>query len=352
MKAQGPVGIVEVAKRARVGIGSVSRVFSGQPGVSEQMRKRVLKAAESLNYEPNMLAQALRSRTTHTVGFVGADITNPLLASIVNGAEAVLTAAGYTILLTNSGSQPALDAEHIRLLLRRQVDGLILLPSAEDDPDLLATLGRVRVPFVVIDRSMPPELKARYVLSDHYVGIHEAASHLLGLGHERLAIIVGRDNRPSRERIKAVHDAYVSRKQSPTFVIDSGPLSAEHGENALKMLLDSPNPPTAVILGGNQLLEGALAVVRARRLTLGRDLSLVTCDDVPLGRLYETPIATVVRDVDLIGRAAAQLLLGSITNPQRSGQARSLPTWFEARASCGAPIERPKRTKAAGSRRI
>lgn len=340
MKRQEPIGIKEVAKRARVGIGSVSRVFSGMPGVSEQMRRRVLKAAESLNYEPNMLAQALRGRTTHTVGFVGSDITNPLLASIVSGAESVLTAAGYTILLTNSGDQPALDAKHIRLLLRRQVDGLLLLPAAEDDPDLLDTLSQTSTPFVVIDRFMPAEVKARYVLSDHYVGVGQAARHLLHLGHRRLAIVVGRDARPSRERIRAVSDAYTAMKLKPNFMVDRGALSSEHGAAALANLLDSPEPPTAVILGGIQLLEGALNVVRSRKLVLGKDVSLVSTDDVPLSRLFEKPISTVMRDSELMGKSAAQLLLDAILENKTPETTRMLPTWFESRSSCGKPRKR------------
>lgn len=299
------------------------------------MRKRVIKAAESLSYAPNMLAQSLRRRSTRSVGFVVSDIANPLVSSIVHGAEVVLSAAGYSILLTNSGDQPAVDASRIRLLQQRQVDGLILLPSAEDDPELLTTLGRATIPIVVIDRSLPAEIKARYVLSDHYAGIGAATRSLLNLGHRRLAVIVGRDLRPSRERVRAVSDAYAALKLKPTFVVDKGSLSVEHSAAAMTELLNSDDPPTAVILGGNQLLEGALAVVQTRKLRLGRDLSLICCDDVPLGRFFETPVSTVMRDTDLIGHTAAQLLLESISEPQRPARTVTLPTWFESRASCG-----------------
>lgn len=329
--------------RAGVGIGSVSRVFSGQPGASDQMRRRVLKAAEGLNYAPNMLAQALRHRRTRTVGFVVSDIANPLVASILNGAEAVLSAQGYSVLLTNSGNRPSVDVDRIRLLRQRQVDGLILLVASEEDPALLTILGRTTVPMVIIDRTLRADIKAHYVLSDHYTGVGEATGTLLKLGHRRIALIVGPDVRPSRERIRAVGDAYAARRLKPEFLVDSGSLSTAHGAAALSSMLDSPNPPTAVILGGNQLLEGALAVIRSRNLRLSSDISLVVCDDVPLGRLYETPISTVMRDTDLIGRSAAELLLESIAAPQRHPSTIMLPSWFEARASCG----RPRRTKSA-----
>jgi LacI family transcriptional regulator len=320
-----------------VGVGSVSRVFSGQPGVSDQMRSRVHKAAKSLGYAPNMLAQSLRRRTTHSVGFVVSDIANPLVAEIVHGAEAVLSGAGYSILLTDSGARAAVDAERIRVLYQRRVDGLIILPAEENDPEMLATLRHSTIPLVVIDRDLPPDIPSNYVLSDHYVGVGEAAEHLLQLGHTSMAVIVGGNVRPSRERIRAVRDAYTARRIRSDFAIDSGPLSLEHGASALTRLLGSAHPPTAVILGGNQLLEGALAVVRARNLHLGSDLSLICCDDVPLGRLFENPISTVMRDTGLIGRSAAKLLLESVANPRRKPSSIILPTWFEARASSGKP---------------
>ena len=329
------MGIKEVAVRAGVGIGSVSRVFSGQAGVSEDMRKRVLKAAESLNYAPNMLAQAMRSRFTRSVGFVVSDLSNPLISSIVQGAEAVLSEAGYSVLLTDSGNQSTVDAKRILLLQQRRVDGLILLPSTEDDPEFLAALGRGTMPVVVIDRSLPARIKARYVLSDHQAGVGSAVRSLLAFGHRNLAIIVGRDIRPTRERIRAINDAYAASKLKPTFVVASGTLSIADSAAAMTDLLNASDPPTAVIVGGNQFLEGALSVVRSRKLRLGRDLSLVTCDDIPLGRFFETPISAVMRDTNLMGQTSAHLLLESISEPNRPPRTLVLPTWYESRSSCG-----------------
>jgi len=332
----GRAGIWEVAHRAGVGIASVSRALSGQPGVSAKMRRRVLQAAERVGYIPNLVAQGLRRRKTRSVGFVLSDISNPLLSSIVAGAEWALSRAGYSVLLTNSAGEPELDAERVQLLLQRQVDGLIILPSREDDPATIAALQRAEVPIIVIDRTLPADVKATFVLSDHYLGVGDAARHLLALGHRRIALVVGPDVRPSRERIRAVADAYATHSLPPRFVVDHGTLSAEHGERSVARLLDSAVAPTAIILGGNQLLEGALRMIRNRGIILGKDLSLVCCDDIPLGRLNQPPIATVHRDTVAIGRTAAECFLKQM---EKSSVAAStmLPTWFEPRESCGAP---------------
>ncbi|MFT4436400.1 LacI family DNA-binding transcriptional regulator [Caballeronia sp. 15715] len=327
-------GIKAVAELAGVGIASVSRVLSGQPGSSPQMTQRVLDAARQLGYAPNVLAQSLRRRATHSVGFVGSDINNPLVASIVSGAESVLSVAKYSVLLTNSGGDPGVDAQRIDVLLQRQVDGLIVLPALEDDPATLAALRGAQGPVVLIDRTLPADIGAHYVLSDHFRGIGDASRYLLQAGHSRIGLVVGLDVRPTRERIRAVEAAFDSLGIERNLIVHRGRLSPEHGEQAMDELLSGDAPPSAVILGGNQLLEGALRVVHRRGLTLGVDLSLVSCDDLPLCRLHHPPIATVMRDTALLGRRAAELLLAQLREPGVT-EPVLLPTWFEPRESCG-----------------
>src|SRR5205823_2402510 len=98
-------------------------------------------------------------------------ITNPLVASIVRGAESVFSSAGFSVLLTNSGGIPEVDAQRIEVLRQRQVDGLIILPALEDDPATLLALRSTDTPVVIIDRALPRDLNVHYVLSDHYSGV-------------------------------------------------------------------------------------------------------------------------------------------------------------------------------------
>lgn len=331
---KGRPGIKAVAALAGVGIASVSRVLSGQPGSSPQLTQRVLDAARALGYTPNALARGLRGKSTRSIGFVGSDITNPLIASIVGGAESVLSVAGFSVLLTNSGGVPSADAERIELLMQRQVDGLIVLPVLEDDPATLAALRDIRAPVALIDRELPADIPAHYVLSDHAQGIGDAARHLLANGHRRIGLVVGRDVRPTRERIRAMETAYDTLDVKRELIVHRGTLSPEHGYAALEEMLSAKKPPTAIVLGGNQLLEGALEVVHRRGLRLGTDLSLVSCDDVPLCRYHQPAIATVMRDASLLGVRAAQILLGHLEAPGEP-ETVTLPTWFDARPSCG-----------------
>jgi LacI family transcriptional regulator, galactose operon repressor len=340
----------DVADAAGVAMSSVSRVLSGHPDVSAAMRTRVMAAVEQLEYRPNLLAQSLRSQQTYTVGFLVGDISNPLFAAMVKGAVTALRTEKYAAILTDSEGDPDLDAMHLRLLEQRRVDGLILSPLREDHPATLEALGDVRVPAVLIDRDPMPPLRADRVLSDHQMGMKPALNHLVDLGHRRIAVVVGLPVRATAERKAALTAVFAERDLEPTFLVfETDALSFESGRNGVKTLLDDAEPPTALIVGGNQLLAGALTEIRARGLRIPDDLSIVSTDDTEVTSLHSPPISTVRRDTVETGRAAATLLLQRMrehADEQEGGvdvpielppREVTLPTEFVARESCGPP---------------
>lgn len=334
---RGRASMREVADLADVAISSVSRVLSGHPDVSPAMRERVLSAVSQLAYEPDFLAQSLRRGQTLSVGFVLADISNPLMADIVLGAEAVLRSAGYSLLLMNSENDPAMDATHIRFFQSRRVDGMILSLASETDTNTLDVIAQVEGPIVVIDREVPHDLGVSAVVNDHRAGMEAAVEHLIDLGHRRIALITGSQAQlPGRERMEAMRAVLARRPEPVEGVYLPGSFSTEHGEAAARRALSATNRPTALIAGGNQLLIGCLRVMGDLGLRVARDISLVTCDDVPLSELYEPPIASIARDTVGLGRVAAELLVGRLADGEGPRTER-LPTAFTARASCAPP---------------
>lgn len=325
---------------AGVAISSVSRVLSGHPDVSSAMHERVMWAVDELGYEPDLLAQSLRQGATRSLGFVVGDISNPLIAEIAMGAERTLRAAGYSMLLTNSEGDPALDAEHIRLLMQRRVDGLMLSLASEDDPATIQALQDTELPIVLIDRELPASVRSSAVLSDHRSGMRAAVSHLLELGHRLIGLILGPPVRFSRERQRGLEDAYESRGLEASYRILSGRLGSVHGRLATQQLLDEGTPPTAIVAGGNQLLIGTLEELRHRRLRVGRDISVASCDAISVTELFDPPIAVVRRDNREIGQRAAELILRHLQGHDALKEV-VLPTEFLPRASCAAPRSRP-----------
>lgn len=323
-----------VAERAGVSVSSVSRVLSEHPDVSDGMRRRVMATVEELGYAPDILAQSLRSGATQSVGFVVGDISNPLLAEIVLGAEMRLQASKYSLLVTNSQNSPALDAAHALLFRQRRVDGLLLSLADEDYEPTVSELERSKLPFVLVERELKSFPDSSAVLSDHARGISDAVEHLAGLGHRRIALIGGLPSvRPTRARAAALEAA--CRRVGATPMIKDGSFTAEHGERSAIEFFDMVDGPSALICGGNQVLIGVLRAVRKRELTVPDDVSLVTCDEVSLAEFVMPRLATIGRDISTLGRTSAEELLRQLQGEEP--RTVTLPTAFVPSASCGPP---------------
>jgi LacI family transcriptional regulator len=341
LKSAGRTGIREVAKKAGVAVSSVSRVISSHPDVSPAMNARVQAAVRALGYEPDILAQSMRRGSTRTIGFMIADISNPLFSEIALGAELALNAAGRAMLIANSQGASDHDATQLRLLRQRRVDGLILSLSDETDPGTITLLKGLDRPFVLLDREVS-RINAAAVLSDHAAGVRAAALHLLELGHKSIGLIAGSRNvRPTRVRADALLAVCKERRGVRAYV-EEGSFSAGHGEAATERLLDRSEPPTALLAGSNQILIGVLRTVRRRKLKIPRDLSLVTCDRLPMSEFIEPSLATIERDHRQMGRAAAELLLSCLEG--EAPQQVILSTTFEPKGSCGPPKSRASDT--------
>lgn len=324
----------EVARRAGVAPSSVSRVLNGHPDVSTRMRQRVLSIAAELAYEPDLVAQSLRRGSTFTVGFAAGDISNPLIADIVKGAESFLRLAGFSMILTNSEANPDLDANYIRLFRQRRVDGLLLSLADESHAPTRQLLLNMSLPIVLVDRELPESPNLSAVLSDHYSGLLAATSYLLQRGHRRIALITGPASvRPTRERLRGFRDAFApAGAEVDEEIIRLGSFQKEFGHAQTHQLLNLPDLPTALIAGGNQLLIGVLQALSERDVRVGSGIALVTCDEVDITRFYQPPISLVYRDTVEIGRVAAELLLEQIRG-EAPPRKVLLPTRFIPRAS-------------------
>lgn len=327
------VNMRAVAERAGVAMSSVSRVLSGSPGVSEVMRHRVLDAVAALGYERNPMASSLRTGETHAIGFVAIDIANPIIAANSSGAATVLREHGYSLLIGNSGGTTAGDVEGLRQFMARRVDGLLLSLAEESHKATLSLLRQFDRPLVLIDRDVPRSIPAGQVLHDHAAGVVPAGLLLVSLGHRRITLITGAPRvRPSLERARALRQV---AQEHPDVVIDviPGAFTETHGYETTQALMRRAKPPTAIVVGGNQMLGGVLRAMRDLSVRIPDDVSLVTCDDVALAEFLDPPLARVTRDPWRAGAEGARLLIEQIHGARP--RAVVLPTTFEPGASCG-----------------
>lgn len=327
-----PPTMHDVAARAGVALSSVSRALSDHPDVSKKMRRRVHEAARELGYEPNFLAQSLRTGSTHMIGFLIRDIANPFFAAMANGAENFVRQRGFVMLLVNSDGDPDVEANHINVLRRRRVDGLILNLVTEDHEPTLEALATLETPYVLVDRTLPGTV-ASAVLCDHYTGVRSATEDLLAHGHRRIALVTGqRSVRPVRERLRGLQDAFsVAGLSHDDRLLALGSFGGDFARQQTHALLDHDEPPTAILTGGAQVTIGALKALAERGIVAGRDIAMVALDELDLLEIVQPAISVVSRDPHRMGSEAGRLLLDAAAG--QPPQTVLLPTIYSPRST-------------------
>jgi LacI family transcriptional regulator len=329
--------IKDVAHRAKVSLGSVSRVLNDFPDVNPAIRKKVGKAIADLGYTPNAMARSMRSGATGMVGVLVRNIIIPSLASFVRAIQDELLDAGYVPLIACSDNHRDREMALLDLFAQRQMEGVIMLSASDRDAKLVAARTALSVPVVLFDRAVPEDRDC--VLVDHRGGVYEATAHLLGMGHKRIALVTGpRGIYPTTERLAGYRAAYGAAgiHPAPALVVTRS-FEDEVTRAAVSELIARKDRPTAIIMGGTTTLPGAMATIKQQGLVIPNDISLIGAIDSDLSALA-TPAVTVIHwDYEAIGRAAAKLLLQRIANPHHAPQRQTFPTKIIFRESCAPP---------------
>ena len=326
------VTIRHVAARAGVALSSVSRTLSGHPDVSPAMRAKVEEAVQALGYEPDFLAQSLRSGTTRNIGFIIRDIANPLFALVARACEQELRRNGYSMILMNSDGSVETESKNLMLLRRRRVDGVIASLVAEDSPYIKKTILSLRRPLVLLDRDMK-DLQASAVITDHYTGVYEATKHLLAKGHRRIAFVTGAENvYTTRDRLRGFKSAFADAREAfPEKWMALGGFDPEYALVHTRNFLSRNPRPTAIIAGGIGSTAGSLRALNELEIEIGKDIAFIALDEWPLFDIFRPKISSVSRDAQAIGFEAAHLLLEMLNGKMPSESV--IETKFTARAS-------------------
>lgn len=184
--------VADVAREAGVSVATAGRALGNYGRVGDDLREQVQAAAERLGYSPNAVARSMRSGGTRSIGFVGADISNPYFATAMRGLCDVAREQGYEPILANSDDRLEVERAAVSVLLDKQVEGIVVAPTSVTDVAHLERAKELGVPIVLLDRHIGA-LEADSVVIDNEAAAYEAVAHLLGLGHRRVGLLeIGR----------------------------------------------------------------------------------------------------------------------------------------------------------------
>jgi len=316
----------QVAERAGVGRGTVSRVINGSPQVSEHTRRAVEAAVDELGYVPNLAARALVTRRTDAVALVISEseervFSEPFFAGVVRGISAAVSAAGRQLVLAlAAGEERPLE----RYLTPQHVDGVLLVSLHGDDP--LPELLRSRGLPVVLGGRPPSGYGGAYIDVDNVGGAKAGVAHLVARGRKRIATISGpHDMGAGQDRLAGYRAALSAAglAADPALVVE-GDFSEVSGLQAMRSLLACHADLDAVFAANDLMAIGALRALRDAGRRVPEAVAVVGFDDSPLSRVTEPPLSTVRQPLEGSGAEAARMLLGRLSQGDGGGPTRSV----------------------------
>ncbi len=299
---------------------TVSRALNGYPEVNEETRKRVQKAAAELNYAPNPRAKGLATGRSMAIGHVipisiKHEMVNPVFGDFIAGAGETYAKAGFDLVMSVVSDQ---DEEKVyrEIARKRSVDGMIVHGPKMDDPriPLLQELG---IPFVVHGRASLAASPYAWVDVNNQRAFDGATSHLVKLGHTRIALLNGPESMDFAFRRRNGYIAALGRdgiEPDPRMMF-SGEMTEQFGFETAQCLMSGDAAPTGYVVSSMIVAIGVRRALEARRLRMGRDVSIVTYDDdLSYLRNGDTdPIFTATRSsVRAAGVLSGQMLLDMI----------------------------------------
>ncbi len=313
--------IKDVAKKAGVTIGTVSRVLNNKKWVSEDCRKRVLVAIKDLHYKPQAHARRLRQKHSKICGVIAPHHTSvfrsPFFTSIMKGLEEVAAEHQYRLLLHPLSETARAQISYRALLGDGSVDGMFVLNAWSTDASI-RELAEANVPFVLVNGKLTGEENMPYVGFDNRGGVKIAIDHLVKMGHERIGIINGRMTTTNAlERFQSFQENLSIHKLDfqQDWVAD-GDFEEEGGYKAALKILSAVRRPSAILCASDLMAIGAVRALREKGVNVPGDISIIGFDNMEEAAYHEPPLTTVAFSAYEMGKLAARKMFQMISEEE------------------------------------
>lgn len=341
--------IRDVATAAGVSRATASRALSDYGSVNALTRTKVQNAATEIGYVPNVVARSMRAGSTQTLGLiiteVGLSVFDLAMRAVIHAANGL----GYQVIVANTNEDLIAERDAVRVMLEKQVDGLILVPSAVTNLDFISPPALRGKPVILLDRTLN-SLDLQSISADNRQGAMDAVAHLVDRGHTAIGFIVAtaRTAVVTSERptglVSTLSDranGFLDAMAAASLTVDSGwlrftPDAGDNPQQSIRELLDSVNPPSAIIASNANVSLAILHVAKERGLIVGTDLSVVGFDDAPWATVLTPALTVIDLPIDAMAVKAVESLVAQISSensPDFRAPAELLPMKLIVRGS-------------------
>jgi LacI family transcriptional regulator len=323
----------DVAVRAGVSKSTVSHVLNGTRFVEPETEARVRQAIRELGYRPNLLARSLRRQETSTIGLIVPHIASPFWAELAYAVERTGSASGYGVLLGNSNWSTDQERDYVRMLLAKQLDGIVLALTRANDADLSDVIA-AEVPVVVINE-IPGGAPVSAVVVDDYRGGYMAGQYLARLGHRRAGCITSPSDSKACLRAAGFRKAFADAGVLlPDAAFVTGDFEYASGATGIEELLQRDSQLTAVFTANDSMAMGVLKRLYRIQRRVPEDISVVGFDNISFTTAVTPEMTTVAQPIAEIGAEVIRLLIDQITHRSIGPQTVVLQPTLIERESC------------------
>ncbi|MCK5103180.1 MAG: LacI family DNA-binding transcriptional regulator [Cyclobacteriaceae bacterium] len=310
-----PATLSDIANQLNISISTVSRALHDHPAINKNTKRRVIKLAEKLDYQPNMLALSLLNKKTNTIGIIVPEITSYFFSSVINGIQDLVNDAGYRLIISQSEESFEKEKKILEALSRVRVDGFLISPTSEThNASHFNKLIKSGTPLVIFDRDCEG-FNADKVLVDDYNGAFQAVEHLISSGCRRIAHITGPPNLSiSKHRLHGYLDALKKYNipKEDQLIFDVKGFTPEFGVEAAKAMMKLPQIPDAIFAINDGIAIGAMYVIKEAGIQIPNQISVVGFDDEPHSSYFIPPLTSVWQPVYDMGLLSARILLSKL----------------------------------------
>jgi len=301
------VSLRDVAKAAKVSVGTVSNVLNRPEVVAPETLARVQATIKELGFVPNGFARHLRSGQSRTLGLIVPDVANPFFTEVARGVEDAASKRDYAVFLCNSDESATKEDRYINVLIQQQVRGVLITP-ADMKSDRLEAMRERGISVTLLDR----EIKGRKQCSVSVDDVHGgqiAIEYLAGLGHKNIAWVCGPESIPQvADRGAGVTKAAkVAGAKIETIRVPL--MNAAKGEEAAKKILELDVMPTAIFCANDLLALGVMRALLASKVRIPEQVSVLGYDNIEFAPSAAVPLSSIAQPSYQMGVTAADLLL-------------------------------------------